>query len=474
MANDDQLDMSIQMGGLPAGGGLRDQTPFHILILGDFHATVHSHAPIEINDETIDRTITQLQPQVDIAFGEATISISFESMSDFHPDNLTQNISDFGPLMRLREQLQEPSTFNQAAQEVRSWSSWQPPKEAEEEATTSECDIERLLGRKPITSAGKTPSLAQDLIREIVGSSNTPQIDPQRDDLVATVDQAIGKLLQHLLHDPAFQAVEAAWRGLDFLVNQVESDGALKIFLSHLPKKKLVEEMIQTDKITQSTFYRTVVDQALDTLGASPWSLVALTAPITSADQDLVCFQRCLTLARAAQVPVIAEAVTDFAKGPEEAARWSPLRAQPEAALGGLLVAQFLLRRPYGNATDAIESFHFEEIDSQPEPANFLRGNPIWILASLLGQAYNEHGWAMQPDQRHTLDGMPTHCFESERGTEQIPSTLPTLAESDATALIQLGFMPLISTRGQDIVRIACVQSLSSPPTPLYGRWRTN
>ena len=472
MADEERLDMSIQMGSSPAGSERRDCTPFRILILGDFHATTHSQDPIEISDETLDRAMARLRPKVDVALGDATISISFERMSDFHPDNLTQNVAIFGPLMRLREQLQEPATFDQAAQEVRSWSSWKPTTEAEEEAATSECDIERLLGRKPMTSPRKTNSLAQDLIREIVGPSNTPQIDPQQDDLIATVDQALSKLLQRLLHDPDFQAVEAAWRGLDFLANQVGSDVSLKIFLSHLPKNKLVEEMINTDEITHSTFYRIVVDQAVDTLGATPWSLVALTAPITTTDQDLVCFQRCLTLARAAQAPVIAEAAAVFAKASEEAPRWSQLRAQPEAALGGLLIAHFLLRRPYGKATEAIDSFHFEEMGGHPEPDNFLWGNPIWVLASLLGQAYNEHGWAMHSDERHTIGGMPTHCFESERGTEQTPSTLPTLAESDVNTLIQLGLMPLISMRGQDLVRIARVQSLASPPKPLKGRWQ--
>ena len=111
-------------------------------------------------------------------------------------------------------------------------------------------------------------------------------------------------------------------------------------------------------------------------------------------------------------------------------------------------------------------------MNDQPEPQDYLWGNPIWVLASLLGQGYSEDSWAMHSDDRHTLGGMPTHCFESERGTQQTPSTLPTLAESDVSTLLQLGLMPLISLRGQDIVRIARVQSLSSPPTPLRGRWQ--
>ena len=291
MADEDRLEMNIQMGSAPTGSELPDRTPFRILILGDFYATTPSQDPIEISDETIDRALARLQPQAEVALEETTISISFQRMSDFHPDNIIQNTAVFVPLVNLRKQLQEPSTFDQAAQEIRSWATWkkpatEPTPEPEPEASTPESDIERLLGRKPMTSPGKTSSLAQDLIRDIVGPSNTPQIDPQRDDLIATVDQAIGKLLRRILHDPGFQAVEAAWRGLDFLVNQVEPDVSLRIFLAHLPKGRLVEEMINTEEITRSTFYRTVIDQTVDTLGAAPWSLVALTAPITTTDTD--------------------------------------------------------------------------------------------------------------------------------------------------------------------------------------------
>lgn len=477
MEEDQKLEFAFNLGP-ESSGDPADNTPFRMLVIGDFGRGTPTDKPIEVDCDNIDTVMRRLQPVVNVPLGESTITITLEGIGDFHPDHLIRNLEVFQPLVRLRQQLQDPSTFEQAAREIRSWPQWkssespEPPAspETSSEAEDATSDIERLLGRKPITSQGQAKAIADDIIREIVGPPTTPDIHPERDHLLAAVDDAKGELLRTILHAPQFQAMEAHWRGLDFLVNRLETGVSLKVTILNLSKAVLQEEMKDPARIMESTFYQTVVAQTVETHGAQPWALVALDHNIGLDSEDLTCFQRYLTLARAAKVTVIAAADDSMQKAAEDE-RWNQLRQQPEAIMGGLLYGQFMLRRPYGKGSDPIDTIPFEEMPDQPDPGHYLWGNPIWILACLLGQAYEEAGWDLRSVLDNTLTGIPTHCFKDGDRVEQQNCTFPTLAESDVAALLGAGLMPVFSMRGQDMVRIAREQSLARTPTPLQGRW---
>src|SRR5207248_5990108 len=56
-----------------------------------------------------------------------------------------------------------------------------------------------------------------------------------------------------------------------------------------------------------------------------------------------------------------------FALSPDAVPAWQALRQLPEAALLGLAVPRFLLRLPYGENTQSIDKFSYEEM---PSPAD--------------------------------------------------------------------------------------------------------
>src|SRR5207244_7572537 len=114
----------------------------------------------------------------------------------------------------------------------------------------------------------------QAVLRDIVAPFVEPKPDPQRPELVAQVDQAISGQMRALLHHPAFQALEAAWRGLFFLVRRLPTDAKLKLYLLDVSKAELAADLGAADDLSASGVYKLLVEQTVKTPGAPPWALV--------------------------------------------------------------------------------------------------------------------------------------------------------------------------------------------------------
>jgi predicted component of type VI protein secretion system len=146
------------------------------------------------------------------------------------------------------------------------------------------------------------------------------------------------------------------------------------------------------------------------------------------------------------------------------------LRA-PEAAYVGLALPRFLLRLPYGEATDPIDSFEFEEFSPSAGHGQYLWGSSAAICACLLATAYREFGWSLSSGLASGLAGIPVHVYESDGEKHVTPCAEALLTERAMEVLIGKGLMPVLSIRGQDAVQVPRFQSVADPAAPLAGRW---
>jgi type VI secretion system protein ImpC len=86
--------------------------------------------------------------------------------------------------------------------------------------------------------------------------------------LVAAVDAAVAESMRRLLHDPAFQALEATWRGIDFLLRQIETDETLKVHLLNLSRAELAADIMASEDLRSSALFRILVESTVQSPGA--------------------------------------------------------------------------------------------------------------------------------------------------------------------------------------------------------------
>jgi type VI secretion system protein ImpC len=299
----------------------------------------------------------------------------------------------------------------------------------------------------------------------------------------------ISVLMRAILHHAAFQALEASWHGLHFLLSRLETNENVQVFLLDLSKEELAADLLPASDLSTTGLYKVLVEKAVETPGAVPWTTVIGDYDFAGNREDTEVLARLAKIYARAGAPFLAGASAQLVgcdalattpdprdwqpalKGKDQSA-WNALRAMPEAAFIGLALPRFLLRLPYGEATDPIDRFSFEEMEGTPAHSFYLWGNPVFACAGLLGQAFSRNGWQFQPGEILEVDGLPLHVFK-ENGEVMIkPCAEVLLTQKAAEQILDQGVMPLLSFKEQDKIRLARFQSIAEPLTRLSGPWR--
>jgi type VI secretion system protein ImpC len=480
--------------------------PFPIGVLGDFSgrasglvpepgAKLASRKPLRVDRDNFDAVMAGLKVELHLPVaGEenALVSLRFHELDDFLPDRIFAQAAVFQQLKETRRKLNNPKTFEATAAELRAPSTPEPAPASAAPAAAFDADgdlLSQILGepvvRAPGTAREDDPWKA--LTKEIVAPFVVSRTDPRQPELVATVDEATGRLMRKILHHPDFQALEAAWRGLFFLVRRLETDSKLTVSLIDISKAELAADLSSAEAPKATGFYKLLVEPTVDTPGGKPWAILALDATFAPTEGDVATLGRLATMARLAGAPILTAAspraagCNSFAETPdpddwhpasaEERDAWAALRHHDDARYLALALPRFLLRLPYGKQDSPVESFAFEEITPESKHEDYLWGNPAFALAELLGRTYLESGWKLRPGRIDQIDGLPVHIRRFDGEAEPKPCAEANLTYRAAETLTNRGLIPVLSVQNADSIRVASFLSVAEPATPLAGRW---
>ena len=429
---------------------------FRILVLGDFGGEP-GEAPVEIDPELLEDAPGRMGAAIDLMVAGEPVSVRIESFEDFHPDSLYLELPLFRALRGLRDRLEDPATFAAAASELAA------ATVASETEPTTATDLDALdmivaAEEQKANPRGRSTrgDPWKDVIRSIVAPHLEPRPDPRQKDLVAEVDEAASALMRSILHDPGFQAVEAAWRSVDFLLRRVETGPDLTVHIVHAAGDDMVARLPELAKLDD-------------------WTLIVAISAFVPDEPGVARLTAAAAIAEHSGVPFLAAASNpdDWTKErlPES---FQALRTTAAARWVGLAAPRFLLRLPYGKRTSASDYFAFEEMPGEPVHGDYLWANPAIGGACLLAQAFARDGWQMTPGSINRLTSMPVHVLGTGPDSTMTPCAEYWLTDIDAGRLLDCGVMPLVSLKKQDVVLWPWFSSLADPPAPLGGRWNTN
>lgn len=491
-------------------------TPFRVVILGDFTGRVNRRLfdcgsslarlrPIEVDRDNFDQVLAKLGVKLNLTLageGQLGINIEFNCLDDFHPDRIVERVELFQALRETRKRLFDHSAFATAAAEVRAWAGMdiepqpgglapqQSPPPRERPSLTGSGLLEQMLqetqSRAQMAPEPRDEQL-QSFLREVVKPHLVPGEEPDRQALVACVDDAMSKLMCAVLHHPDFQAIESVWRALYFLASRLETGTDLKLYLLDVSKPELAADLASPDDLRSTAIYKVLVEETVETPGGEPWAAVAGNYSFEPGREDAEVLGRIAKVARRAGAAFFSEAsprvlgCESLAATPdphdwrpsdsEDGEAWEALRRLPEASYLGLALPRFLLRLPYGAATDPVEQFDFEETGDGSGHQSYLWGNPAFACAYLLAQAFSRDGWGLRAGAFQEIDGLPMHVYGEDGESKIKPCAEVLLTERAAETILENGLMPLLSFKGRDTIRVARFQSLAKPLTRLAGRW---
>jgi type VI secretion system protein ImpC len=467
---------------------------FRLALLGDFSGRANaglletgealaSRKPQKIDVDNLDKVIARQKISLTLALGgqDAAVQIPINSIDDFHPDQLVDNLPLFEELLSLRKNLNNRAGFDRAAKQVLSWGGEEPLPPPERRARGAAIatdkkfsDFARLTGRKP--SGAGVAAEVDDLVRRIIGPLIEPARDARQEQLVARVDTALSDTMRRVLHDPDFQAAEALWRGVEFLVRRIETGARTEIVLYDVSAEELAADLAATDALEDTGLYGMLAEQPL--LDAHQGAISAVIGlygfELSPPHADLL--GRIAQVAAAAGAPFISAIAPDPFKLPLHDQHplikdaWAALRKLPATAYLGLTTPRFLLRLPYGKKTEPIDAFAFEEFTRQSGLGGMVWGHAALIPALLLALGWTQQGAKIKLGSIMGVGDIPYFVYTGEdREQIALPCTERLYTERQAIQVNSYGVMPLICLRGRPELRLASFASVAG--RPLAGFW---
>lgn len=326
------------------------------------------------------------------------------------------------------------------------------------------------------------------LAEEALKSSVTVSADVAETikELIARIDKTLGEQINQILHNPDFQKLESAWRGLHYLVNNTETDEHLKIRVMNIAKKDLHKTVKKYKGAAwdQSPIFKRLYEEEYGQLGGEPYGCLVADYYFDHSGPDVELLGEMAKISAAAHAPFISGTASslfqmeswrelsnprDLSKifqTPEYAA-WRSLRESEDSRYIGLAMPRFLARAPYGAKTNPVEAFDFEEDVTGADHEAYSWANSAYAMAVNINRSFKLYGWCSRIrgiESGGAVEGLPTHTFPTDDGG--VDMSCPTeIAISDRreAELARNGFMPLIHKKNTDFAAFIGAQSLHKP-----------
>ena len=81
----------------------------------------------------------------------------------------------------------------------------------------------------------------------------------------------LGEMVAEIMHHPDFQRLEAAWRGLQYLLSQSDTGANLRVKVLNVSKKELLRDLRRAPGFDQSALFRKVYEEEFGVFGGAPF-----------------------------------------------------------------------------------------------------------------------------------------------------------------------------------------------------------
>lgn len=348
--------------------------------------------------------------------------------------------------------------------------------------------LDQVLAETKLRPQDEGYDIARRGVAAFIGEMLRPQHEGERidkamvDAMIAEIDKKISAQLNAILHAPAFQRLESAWRGLKYLVDQVDFRQNVRVEILSATKDELLNDFEDNAEIPQSGLYRNVYSAEYGTFGGKPYGLIVGDFDFDAGPQDVSLLRNIAAVSSMAHAPFVSnvspsmfglDTYVDFPKlrdleslfeGPQYA-RWNSFRESEDARYIGLCGPRMLLRLPYGPETRPVKAFNFKE-DCVGDHNAYLWGYSSMCFASRVADSFARYRWSpniIGPQSGGAVDNLPLHQYEA---MGEIQTKIPTevqLTERREYEMSEQGFIGLVYRKDSDN---ACFFSANSVQKP--------
>jgi len=335
--------------------------------------------------------------------------------------------------------------------------------------------------------------LASQILDEGMRTSPDKGVVAMINERVAEIDKLLTDQLNAIMHDEAFQALEASWTGLHDMVYGTETSTRLKLRLLNVAKKELLKDLETAVDHDMSVLFKKVYEDEYGTFGGYPYSLLIGDYTFGRHPQDVALLERISKVAAAAHAPFIAAAAPslfdlksftelgvtrDLSKIFESAelATWRSFRESEDSRYVSLVLPSYAARLPYGAKTKPVDTFNFEEDVDGTDHGKYLWANSAYQMGLRITDAFAKYSWSTAirgVEGGGKVDGIAAHAYKTSEGdvTLKCPTEV-TITDRREKELSDLGFIALVNSKGSNFAAFFGGQTTNKPA--LYNKDEAN
>jgi len=351
-------------------------------------------------------------------------------------------------------------------------------------------DVSSLLDEITVASGIKDETArrvarrgVQELLTNLLASPAEKIDKALIDAYIAEIDAKLGAQVDAILHHPEVQKLESSWRGLKFMIDQVDFRENMKVNILNVSKGELLEDFENSPEIVKSGLYQHIYTAEFGQAGGEPIGAMVANYEFGPGPRDVALAQKVSAVGAMSHCPFIAAAgaemfgVDDFQELPKlkdldsvfegpQYAKWNGFRESPDSRYFSLAMPRFLLRHPYDPDANPTKAFHYEEKVTDHH-GKYLWGNAAFAFATRMSDSFAQSHWTSNcvgPQSGGMVQNMVLHNYKTLEGIETKIPTEVQISDRREFELAECGFMALTHYKGSDQ---ACFFSANSVQRPL-------
>lgn len=279
--------------------------------------------------------------------------------------------------------------------------------------------------------------------------------------IIAKIDSLISLQLSEILQHAAFHRLEASWRSLWHLCQQVHSERNIIIRVLAISLQTLRHDVMRAIEFDQSQLFRKIYNQEFGMPGGQPYGVLIGDFYFSAKVNDIELLRRLSQIASASFAPFIGgssatmfglDDLKELGMQPNieqvfaqvDYLQWQKLRQEEDSRFLGLTLPRQIIRLPYSQTHYRANTFMFTENKSE---CNYLWANAAYSFASVLINAFSEHGWL------GNIRGFGEQSYQAGEVKSWIdvkdkPQTEAIITDSQEKNFTDLGFIPLCQPYG--------------------------
>ena len=359
------------------------------------------------------------------------------------------------------------------------------PVEAEEFAQVLKGNFKPRTER----AATEVENAIQTLVTQALADSSLVkgEVLDTIEEMIARLDEKLSAQMNEVLHAPEFQQLESAWRGLNYLVFNSETDATLKIRVLNVGKMELYRNLKNNypgARWDQSPLFKAIYESEFGTLGGEPYGALVADYAFSHNAVDVQLLRDLSKIASASLAPLVTGAdpnllgmdswrdlmnprdIGKLMDTPDYAA-WKGLRDSVDSRYVALCMPRVLSRMPYGAKTEPVEEFAFEEDTDGNKGEKYGWMNAAYVMGTNINRAFKEYGWTVRirgVESGGEVLNLPVHTFPTDDGGVDMKCpTEISITDRREAELSKVGIISIVHRKNTDKAAFIGAQSVYKP-----------